>query len=115
MNKKQMLFKVLSILCVLGLLTACAPAATQAPAATEAPAATQASAATEPPAATEAPANAEPVTLSYLADDSENTQATVHALADVVPRGFLQVVSPTQIAPLHAGPTFPSGLQRADQ
>jgi raffinose/stachyose/melibiose transport system substrate-binding protein len=80
MKKNQMLFKVLIVMCVLGLLAACAPAATQAPAATEAPAATQAPAGTEAPAATEAPA--EPVTLSYLVDDSQNTQDTAKALAD---------------------------------
>jgi len=80
MKKNQMLFKVLSILCLLSLLAACGPAATEAPAATDAPVATDAPAATEAPAATDAPA--EPVTLTYLVDDSEATQASAQALAD---------------------------------
>jgi len=80
MKKNQILLKVLSILCVLSMLAACAPATTQAPA-TQAPA-TQAPA-TQAPAATEAPTvAAEPVTLTYLVDDSQNTQDTAKALAD---------------------------------
>lgn len=80
MSKKR-LYHLLAILMVVVLtISACAPAATQAPAA-EAPAATQAPVATTAPVATE-PAAAEPVTLTYLADDSEVTQSMVHALAD---------------------------------
>jgi raffinose/stachyose/melibiose transport system substrate-binding protein len=81
MNKRQVLYKAIGMLCLLSLLAACAPAATQAPA-TQAPA-TQAAATevpTEAPVATEAPA--EPVTLTYLVDDSEANQATAKALAD---------------------------------
>jgi raffinose/stachyose/melibiose transport system substrate-binding protein len=75
------LYHLLAILMVIVLaISACAPAATQAPAA-EAPAATQAPAATAAPVATE-PAAAEPVTLTYLVDDSQNTQDTAKALAD---------------------------------
>ena len=75
------LYHLLAILMVVVLaISACAPAATQAPAA-EAPAATQAPAATAAPVATE-PAAAEPVTLTYLVDDSQNTQDTAKALAD---------------------------------
>jgi len=70
------------MLCLLGLLAACAPAATPAPA-TQAPAATQPPAATEAPVATEAAtAAAEPVTLTYLVDDSQNTRDTTQALVD---------------------------------
>jgi len=58
MKKNQMLLKVLSILCLLSLLAACAPAATEAPAANE------------------------PVTLTYLVDDSQNTKDTTQALVD---------------------------------
>lgn len=80
MSKKR-LYHLLAILIVVVItISACAPAATQAPAA-EAPAATQAPAATEAPVATE-PAAAEPVELTYLADDSEATQASAKALAD---------------------------------
>lgn len=80
MSKKR-LYHLLAILMVVILtISACAPAATQAPAA-EAPAATQAPAATAAPVATE-PAAAEPVTLTYLADDSEATQTSAKALAD---------------------------------
>lgn len=84
MRKNHMLFKVLSTLCLLSLLAACAPAATQtaAPAATQAPASTEAPAATAAPAATEAPTSAEPVTLTYLVDDSQNTRDTTQALVD---------------------------------
>src|SRR6185369_1003198 len=83
MNRNQILYKAIGMLCLLSLLAACAPAATQAPAATEAPAATQAPAASEAPAATEpAAAAAEPVTLTYLVDDSQNTQDTAKALTD---------------------------------
>ena len=39
MNRNQILYKAIGMLCLLSLLAACAPAATQAPAATEAPAA----------------------------------------------------------------------------
>ena len=58
MKKNQMLSKVLSILCIISLLAACAPAATEAPAANE------------------------PVTLTYLVDDSQNTKDTTQALVD---------------------------------
>jgi raffinose/stachyose/melibiose transport system substrate-binding protein len=85
MKEKRIMLNLLSIVCLLSLLAACAPAATQTtapdveePAATE-PAATE-PAATEP-AATEPPA-AEPVTLTYLVDDSEANQASAKALAD---------------------------------
>ena len=77
MNKNQIFIKIVCLLSLIGLLTACAPAATatQAPA----PAATQAPAATSAPAATVAPAA---VTLTYLVDDSQANQATAKALAD---------------------------------
>ena len=100
----RMLVKVMSALFILVLLvTGCAapaataptaaPAATTAPAATEAPAATTAPAATEAPAATTAPAATEApaattapaaaaVTLSYLVDDSQNSQDTAKAYAE---------------------------------
>ena len=85
MKRNQILYKAIGILCLLSLLTACAPAATQAPA-TQAPAATRAPAATEAPASTEAPAAteapAEAVTLTYLVDDSQNSQDTTKALVD---------------------------------
>ena len=67
MTKKR-LYHLLAVLMVVVLtISACAPAATEAPAATDAPAVP---AATDAPVATE-PAAAEPVTLTYLADDSE--------------------------------------------
>jgi raffinose/stachyose/melibiose transport system substrate-binding protein len=63
MKEKEMstkrLYHLLTLLMVIALtISACAPAATQAPAATE------------------------PVKLSYLVDDSQNTQDTAKALAD---------------------------------
>src|SRR5262245_10700949 len=58
MKKNQVLLNMLSILCLLSFLAACAPAAT------------------EPPAANE------PVTLTYLVDDSQNTKDTTQALVD---------------------------------
>jgi raffinose/stachyose/melibiose transport system substrate-binding protein len=83
MKKNQMMLNMFSIVCLLSLLVACAPASTQT-------ADTQPTAATEPaatePAATELvatePAEAEPVTLTYLVDDSEANQASAKALAD---------------------------------
>ena len=69
MKKNRSLFQVISILCLIGILAACAPAATQAPAATEAP------------SATEAPA-AEPVTITYLVDDAQQTADQTKALVD---------------------------------
>src|SRR5690349_2941870 len=85
MKEKRIMLNLLSIVCLLSLLVACAPAATQTaapdveePAATE-PAATEApateAAATEPPAA-------EPVTLTWLIDDSQQSQEGHKALAD---------------------------------
>jgi raffinose/stachyose/melibiose transport system substrate-binding protein len=85
MKKNLFFFRTISFLCLLGLLAACAPAATPtaAPPASQPAAATEApSSATEAPVATEAPANAEPVTLSYLVDDSEANQASAKALAE---------------------------------
>jgi len=83
MKKNQIMLNMLSILCLLSLLVACAPATTQT-ADTEPTAATE-PAATEPaatePVVTE-PAEAEPVTLTYLVDDSEANQASAKALAD---------------------------------
>jgi raffinose/stachyose/melibiose transport system substrate-binding protein len=80
MSSKR-LYHLLAILMVIALtISACAPAATEGPAATNAPAATDVPAATDAPVATEAPA--EPVTLTYLADDSEATQTSAKALAD---------------------------------
>lgn len=76
MKKNQMLFKMLSILCLLSLLAACGPAATEAPAPTDAPAATDA------PAVTEAPVSSEPVTLTYLVDDAPQTADQTKALVD---------------------------------
>lgn len=83
MKKHQMLFKAFSILSLFAiLLAACAPAATEAPASTDSPAATEAPAETEAPAATEAPADAEPITLTWLIDDSQQSQEGHKALAD---------------------------------
>ena len=73
MNKKQMLLNVFSILCILVLLAACAPAATESPANTEAPAATEPSSATEAPAETEP---AEVVTITYYIDDNPTNVAS---------------------------------------
>jgi raffinose/stachyose/melibiose transport system substrate-binding protein len=75
MKHNRFFYNVISILCLLGLLAACAPAATEAPAATDAPAGTA-------PAATEAPAESEPVTLTFLVDDSQNTVDTSTAVAE---------------------------------
>lgn len=70
MKKNQMLFKVFSILNLMGLLlAACSPAATEAPAATDAP------------AATEAPV-AEAVTLTFLSWDDETTRAQIGAVTE---------------------------------
>jgi raffinose/stachyose/melibiose transport system substrate-binding protein len=84
MKTNQFILRTISILCLIGLLAACAPATTPtaAPAATQPAAATEASGATQAPVATQAPANAEPVTLTYLVDDSQNTQDTAKALTD---------------------------------
>jgi raffinose/stachyose/melibiose transport system substrate-binding protein len=60
MKKNRRLLNALSILCLLGLLAACAPA----------------------PTATEAPAANAPITLTYLVDDSQNTKDTTQALVD---------------------------------
>src|SRR6266545_949576 len=56
MKQNRFFYHLISMLCLLGLLAACAPAATQAP--------------------------AEPVTLTYLVDDSQNSQDTTKALVD---------------------------------
>lgn len=80
MKHNRFFYNVISILCLLGLLAACAPAATEAPAATDAPAATEAPAKTEAPAATDAPA--EPVTLSLLGAQNENDALMIQALTD---------------------------------
>ena len=58
MKYNRFFYNVISILCLLSLLAACAPAATEAPAANE------------------------PVTLTYLVDDSQNTKDTTQALVD---------------------------------
>ena len=83
MKKHHMLVKVLSILCVLGLLAACAPAATQAPPATEPeatePAATE-PAATEPLQPNLLPQNPSRVTL--LTAINENDQLMINALTE---------------------------------
>ena len=60
MKENRILLNLLSIVCLLSLLAACAPA----------------------PAATEAPAADAPVTLTYLVDDSQNTKDTSTALVD---------------------------------
>jgi len=60
MKENRLMLNLLSILCLVSLLAACAPA----------------------PAATEAPAADAPVTLTYLVDDSQNTQDTTKALVD---------------------------------
>ena len=75
MKQNRIFYNLISILCLLGLLAACAPA----PAATEAPGETSAPAATEPSAATEAPAATEPaevVTLTYYIDDNPTNVAS---------------------------------------
>src|SRR5687768_3258554 len=101
MKKYHMLVKVLSILCVLDLLAACAPAATQAPPATEA-AATEAAAteaaATEP-AANEA-AGAEPVTVSLLTAINDNDQLMVNALAEAYTALHPRVTFELEIPPV---------------
>jgi raffinose/stachyose/melibiose transport system substrate-binding protein len=79
MKKNQALLKILGTFCLISLLVACGtatPAATTAPVATDTVAG--AAAKTVAPTVTVAPA---PVTLTYLADDSEVTQSIVHALA----------------------------------
>jgi raffinose/stachyose/melibiose transport system substrate-binding protein len=94
MKTRTKLIQLVSLIMILGLLmAACAPAAepTAAPesdaaADTAAPATddsadTGETTDTEAPAAPDAVAD-EPVTLTYLADDSEVTQSMVHALAD---------------------------------
>src|SRR5690349_1097368 len=58
MKRNHRLLNLLSILCVLFILAACAPA----------------------PTATQAPAANTPVTLTYLVDDSQNTKDTTAAL-----------------------------------
>ncbi len=86
MKKHQTLLKALSILCLLSLLAACAPQATATTAPTTSAPATSAPATPAP--ATSAPATsapttaAEPVTLTYLVDDSQNTRDTTQALVD---------------------------------
>jgi raffinose/stachyose/melibiose transport system substrate-binding protein len=60
MKKNRMLLKAFSILCLLSLLAACAPA----------------------PAPTQPPAANAPVTLTYLVDDSQNTKDTATALVE---------------------------------
>ena len=60
MKENRLMLNLLSILCLVSLLAACAPA----------------------PAATEAPAADAPVTLTYLVDESQNTQDTTKALVD---------------------------------
>lgn len=60
MKKNQGWFRILGILCIVGLLAACAPAAT----------------------ATQAPASNEPVTLTWLIDDSQQSQEQHKAIAD---------------------------------
>jgi raffinose/stachyose/melibiose transport system substrate-binding protein len=60
MKRNQRLLNLLSILCILLILAACAPA----------------------PAATEAPAANEPVTLTWLIDDSQQSQEGHKAIAD---------------------------------
>ncbi|MGZ9166675.1 MAG: ABC transporter substrate-binding protein, partial [Anaerolineales bacterium] len=84
MKHNRFFYNVISMLCLLGLLAACAPAATEAPAATDAPAvtdATDAPAATDVPAATE-PASMEPVTLSLLGAQNENDALMIEALTE---------------------------------
>jgi len=56
MKQNRFFYNLISMLCLLGLLAACAPAATEAPAASG------------------------PVTLTYLVDDSQNTKDTSAAL-----------------------------------
>jgi raffinose/stachyose/melibiose transport system substrate-binding protein len=90
MKQNRLFYNLISILCLLGLLAACAPAATEAPAATDAPASTEAPVATEAPAATE-PAAAEPVTLTFLVDDSQNTRDTTTALVEAYTAGHPNV------------------------
>jgi len=69
MKDNRILLNMLSIVCLLSLLAACAPA----------------------PAATEAPAANAPVTLTYLVDDSQNTRDTTSALADAYTAGHPNV------------------------
>jgi len=78
MKKNQVFYNVLTVLCLLGLLAACAPKATPTAAPATAAPATAAPATAVP--ATEAPVV--PVTLTYLADESEATQTSVKALAE---------------------------------
>ena len=60
MKENRIMLNLLSIVCLLSLLAACAPV----------------------PAATQAPAENAPVTLTYLVDDSQNTKDTVNALVE---------------------------------
>lgn len=81
MKTNQMLLKVFSILCLITLLAACAPAVTESPSAPEVPAATEVPSTSEPAPATEAAA-AEPVTLSLLGSPNENDALMIQALTD---------------------------------
>jgi raffinose/stachyose/melibiose transport system substrate-binding protein len=81
MKKIPTLITILCALCLVGLLAACGGAAP----ATEAPAAEEPAAeveATEAPAVEEPAAEAEPVTLTFLVDDSEATVSKATALAN---------------------------------
>ena len=76
MKKDQIIYKALSILCLLAFtLTACGPTATEAPAANE------------------------PVTLTYLVDDSQNTKDTTQALVDAYTAGHPNVTITIETRP----------------
>ncbi len=87
MKKNQVFYKALTVICVLGFLAACAPAATPTAApATASPAtaaaagpATAAPATAVPPTAVPTPA---PVTLSLLTSANQNDQLMINALID---------------------------------
>lgn len=71
MKKQKLLFVFLSVLAIVGLMTACSPAASEPPADT--------GAVEEQPAA-EQPAEAEPITLSLMGSANENDAVMIDAL-----------------------------------
>src|SRR5258706_15932560 len=81
MKKNRFFYNVISILCLLGLLAACAPAATEA---TEAPAVTKASAVTEAP--TVEPTIVAPVEISWMV--FETPALTASFLDGVIAQGI---------------------------
>jgi len=87
MKKNQIWLQLLSVLCLLSLLAACAPAPTEAPSNSGAP------------AATEAPASTGPVEITYLVDDAENTVAIANALAEAFMAGHPNITVTVETRP----------------